>query len=73
MNNEFKNLIAELAKVVSMTECSIQGEKFARVATLTPKADGKERLLYWSGADPEPSEIPKIVRDLIVHLSLRLD
>jgi hypothetical protein len=54
-----------------MTKWLVQGEELARIAILTPQFDGKERLLYWRGADPEPREIPQIVRDLIQHLSLQ--
>lgn len=60
-----------LAESVPMIALTIGGEEFCRTAKLVPTSDGKERLLYWRGADPEPSEFQEILQDLVAHLDLR--
>ena len=73
MNSTFSALMSELAKKVPNTKMVVSGEEFRRVAILTPIRDGKERFLYWHGADPEPNEYASIVTDLINHLKLVCD
>lgn len=70
MTTSFSELMAELAKQVSMTKLLVNGEEFNRVATFTPDLDGKERILYWRGVDPDTSEFSVILRELKEYLSL---
>jgi hypothetical protein len=71
VNSNFSRLIEELARQVPLSECSVQGEEFRRVVSLTPKMDEKERVLYWRGADPEPEEFLVLLDELIDHLRLK--
>lgn len=73
MMSTFSELMAEFAKQVPMIKLSVHGEEFRRIVNLTPELDGKERLLYWCGADPDPKEFTTIVRELLEHLSLHRD
>jgi hypothetical protein len=70
MDSTFSELMNALAKTVPMKSMVIGGDEFRRFATLTPVSDGKERVLFWRGVDPNAAEFPTIVNDLIAHLSL---
>lgn len=63
-------LLAALAKQIPMIKLSIHGEEFHRIGRLTPEFDGKERLLYWRGADPDINEFNKILPELKDYLNL---
>ena len=73
MDSKFSELMNTLAQTVPMKAMIIKGEEFHRVATLTPVSDGKERILFWRGADPKAEEYLTIVGELIEHLSLNFD
>ncbi len=65
--------MAKLADKVPMTKLIVSGKEFSRVANLIPAMDGKERILCWRGADPDPNEFQTILLELVDHLGLSQD